>query len=133
MYFITNMDIWLLMQKFQIPSAILSSKTILQTDYKKYAFITYNNLNFETNTCYIFSSGTRQNNENVAPKYKMVQSSEGEIFVGMKNECVNQEKWGDILTIEKYLTNFSKKKYRKFQKIRKKWESLFWKKTQFQY
>jgi hypothetical protein len=111
-YFLSNMDIWLVMTKFQIPSAILSSKIILQTGYKKYGFVTCvggEESLASQKACYILSSANREVNKNDVPQYKLIQSLEGDCFVTMNEECVGDEKWGDTITIEKYLSGFSKK------------------------
>ena len=120
-YYITNIDIWILMQKFKIPCALLSSKPILQTKYKNYAFILCEKEKPSDNMCYILSSANRADKEDPVPKYKVIQSSNGDIFVKMKYECsVDGEKWGDIITIEKYLSDFSRKNIVKKTELLKK-------------
>ena len=118
-YFITNMDIWILMQKFQILSAILSEQPVLQTDYKKYGFITCAGSEeslVNQKACYILF----ESNKNSIPKYKLIQSQE-EIFVTMNDVCLETEnkKLEYISSIEKYLSSFSKKKLVKTPKPKK--------------
>ena len=109
-YFITTMDIWILMQKFKIPSAIISSKTILQTNYENYGFVTCEPELENRNMCFIITTAHRPENETSVSKYKLVQSDNGEIFVKINEDCLlDTRKWSEQLLITKYLKTFTKK------------------------
>ena len=107
-YFLTVLDLWLLVNKFKIPTIFISTKKLLQTNYEKNIFIGYGDEGDKF--CFIVVPALI--NESV-PSYRVVNSDKNEIFIPITD--VKQRCYDDILfafenkiTIEKYLTNFVK-------------------------
>jgi hypothetical protein len=107
-YFLTLLDLWLLVNRFKIPTFFISTKKILQTNYEKNIFLGYGN---ETdNFCFIVLPAFK--NESV-PSYRLVTSDNNEIFISTKNvkqNCYNEIQYAfeNKNTIENYLKNFVK-------------------------
>ena len=118
-YFLTTLDLWLLVQKYKIPTIFISQSCILQTKYEKSGFIGYGNE--EDSFVFIILPGF---GDKVIPNYKIIQSDNGEIFIPLRNiTCL--EKMSEIITnsitIEDYLkdfTKFSKTNYQKKTKCK---------------
>jgi hypothetical protein len=117
-YFLTTLDIWLLVDKYKIPTMFISSKNLLQTNYEKNIFLGYGDTGDKFCFCVIpgFSA------ENI-PSYKIIQSNEDEIFISVdqikNNECVDKIN-NTILgkkSIEEYLKKFEKNTVNKKKQI----------------
>jgi hypothetical protein len=107
-YFITNFDIWLIMERYQIPCIIISSITLAETDNKKKEFVVYGDAGDDF--VFIISPGFRAEN---IPKYKIVQSNEKNIFLPITvTSC--QEVLNDAIrdkkSIEYLLSNYRREK-----------------------
>jgi hypothetical protein len=107
-YFLTTFDLWLLIVKFEIPTIFISQKWILQTKYEKHEFLGYGNKS--DNFVFIIIPGFRPEN---IPIYKVVISDTNDIFIPLNkinSECVDRiyTAIDNIITIEKYLQDFSK-------------------------
>jgi hypothetical protein len=109
-YFVTNLDLWMIVEKYKIPSVFISSKPILQTIDGLHEFVGYGSKNDKF--IFIVLPGLRA--ENVL-KFKIIQSSEGEIAfpitIFRSEECMKNiekaiEKYQNI---ESYLKQFIKK------------------------
>ena len=107
------------MQKYKIPSLLISSKEIMQTNYTNTAFVLYNDATTTNTTnemCFIFTTTNRF--KIVVPKYKVIQDEMGEIFVNPSPTC--QEKVQDALKktikLEDYLSGFSGVELNKLKK-----------------
>jgi hypothetical protein len=119
-YYITNLDVWIMMQKYKIPSILISSKEIMQTNYTNTAFVLYNDTTTTTTTtnemCFIVTTTNRF--KVVVPKYKVIQDETGEIFVIPIPSC--QERIQDALRktiqLEDYLSRFSGVELNKLKK-----------------
>jgi signal recognition particle subunit SEC65 len=108
-YFLTTFDLWLLVDKYKIPTIFISSKNLLQTNFEKNLFLGYGNIN--DNFCFIVIPGFRSEN---IPSYKIIQSNENDIFISIEqiknSECVTKinntilEKF----SIEEYLKKIQK-------------------------
>jgi hypothetical protein len=105
-YFLTTFDLWLLVNRYKIPSIFISQQWILQTNYKKHEFIGYGEL--DDNFAFIVIPGLRPEN---IPKYKLIQSDNNEVFISLNN--LNSEgderisaAFNNKVTIEKYLDDF---------------------------
>jgi hypothetical protein len=110
-YFITNLDIWVLLKKYNIPSILISSKNILQTNNTKNIFV----CNGETSDNFVFIVCPAMRLENIA-KYKIIVNEEKNTFFPINtltNEgCVSTIR-GEIeskTTIEAFLQSFVKAK-----------------------
>jgi len=121
-YFLTPLDIWLLVNKYKIPTFFISSKNILQTNYDKNIFLAYNdddNLR-EGKYCFIIIPSLQSE---TIPVYKIVQDNLNNIFISLneiKNSNKNEECINKILSaieqkksIDIYLEQFKKISKRK--------------------
>ena len=105
-YFLTTFDLWLLVNKYKIPTVFISQKFILQTKYTKHEFVGYGS--DEDKFIFIVIPGFRPEN---VPRYKLIQSNDGDIFISLNklNEnCVDriQTAIQDKISIEEYLEKF---------------------------
>jgi hypothetical protein len=106
-YFLTTLDLWLLVQRYKIPTIFISQNCILQTKYEKRSFLGYGDENQES-FAFILLPGLRDEN---IPNYKLVQSDTGDVFIPMANiKCREKirEIIGDNLNVETYLDDFTK-------------------------
>jgi hypothetical protein len=112
-YFITNFDIWIMLEKYQIPSILISSKTLLETKHTKNVFVI--NGDERSDFLFIISPGLRAEN---IPKYKIVQSPDKQIFFPIsitKCEDVLREAVREKISIEGYLSGYKKEKTTKYK------------------
>jgi hypothetical protein len=106
-YYLTTMDLWLLVNKYKIPTIFLCQKTILQTNYVKHAFIGYGDR--EDEFALIIIPAFRPS---VLPSLKIVINSGNEIFFKLdklKDDC-NENLIGlfdETVLVENYLENFT--------------------------
>ena len=109
-YFITNLDIWIIMQKYSIPSIIIASKPIIITNRLKNFLVLYGNP--ENDFVFIYSPALRQEN---IPKYSIIVSQDGKIanFLDViKNADTRREivdSMANNFTLEKMFQTFTKK------------------------
>jgi hypothetical protein len=59
-YYITNFDVWLILEKYKIPSVFISSKSILQANNQDKVFVAYGEK--EDNFCFIVTEKKRKRN-----------------------------------------------------------------------
>ena len=120
-YFLTPLDIWLLVNKYKIPTIFISSKNILQTNYNKNTFVAYNENDVNSDNireekfCFIMIPPLQSES---IPVYKIIQNNENNIFISLNemdvnnknNECVNKilVNIENKLSIELYLEKFKK-------------------------
>ena len=109
-YFLTPLDLWLLVVKYEIPCIFISQKTILQTSYEKNEFVAYGNR--DDDFAFIVIPGLRPEN---IPEYKIILSNEGNMFISLNklNEnCVERiyEAIENQVSIKEYLSKFVKSK-----------------------
>jgi hypothetical protein len=111
-YFFTTLDLWILIEKYKIPSFFISSKFLLETDYQKHSFNAYGGKEAQR-FVFIVIPGLR--NENV-PSYKLICDDKNNIFISIE-QLVNAERIEElhehmttttIPTVEDYLKKFSK-------------------------
>ena len=107
-YFLTTFDLWLLVQKYKIPTIFISQKFILQTNYEKHAFVGYGNRNDDF--AFIFIPGFRPE---TVPVFRLVQSEKGDAFVSLnklENSCVDKiyEAIDNKISVGEYLEGFKK-------------------------
>jgi hypothetical protein len=101
------LDLWLLIQRYKIPTIFISQNCILQTKYEKRAFLGYGDERQES-FAFILLPGLRDEN---IPNYKFIQSDTGDVFISLANiKCREKirEIIGDNLSVETYLEDFTK-------------------------
>jgi len=109
-YFLTTLDIWLLVQKYEIPTIFICQKTILQTHYKKNIFIGYGNKEDE----FVFIILPVFKAESI-PILKIIENEEGKIFISinkLNEECLDRinDAFDNKKSIKEYLEGFTKPK-----------------------
>jgi hypothetical protein len=110
-YFLTTLDIWLIVQRFEIPTIFLCQKTILQTNYTNTAFIGFGDV---LNDEFVFIVLPAFRAETI-PKYKVIINNEQQIFFKieiLKEEChkIMIDLFENQFTIETYFENFIRPK-----------------------
>jgi hypothetical protein len=108
-YFLTTFDIWLLVQKFEIPTIFISTTKLLQTNKKGHVFIGYTN-NEINNYVFIVIPGLRSES---IPELKIIETNNNDIFISLDKllDCENKSEIEFALrnpvSIEEYLKNFT--------------------------
>ena len=107
-YFLTTMDLWLLVTKYKIPTIFISQKWILQAKYEKHEFVGYGDENDKF--VFILIPGFRPEN---VPGYRLIQNNSREIFISL--DQLNKDCQDDIrnsiknsIPINVYLEHFTK-------------------------
>ena len=116
-YFLTTFDLWLLVNKFKIPTIFISTKNILQTNYQKNIFVAYSDYNGSDNVdekfCFILIPVLHSE---IIPVYKVIENkndifiSINDIKINTNKECVDKIELAikNKLSINTYLENFVK-------------------------
>ena len=108
-YFLTTFDMWLLVNKYKIPTLFISPRYLLQTKYEKNIFLGYGDVS--DNFCFIVIPGFRAEN---VPSYKIIQSNNNESFISIEqienSDCANKIRnaINNKISIEDYLKEFEK-------------------------
>jgi hypothetical protein len=107
-YFLTTFDLWLLIQKYKIPSIFICQKFILQTKYERNAFLGYGDKNDKF--AFIIIPGYRPES---VPSFKLVLSNTDEVFISLdkiNSDCTEKIIYAidNQIDINSYLKNFSK-------------------------
>ena len=113
-YFLTTLDLWLLVQKYKIPTIFISASCILQTQYEKNGFLGYGSE--EDSFVFIVLPGF---GNKIIPNYKIILSENEEWFIPLKNLiCVEQinQLVTNAFSVEDYLIDFTKFSLTKYQK-----------------
>jgi len=121
-YFLTNLDLWLLIEKYKIPCFFISNKYLLETEYNKNIFLAYGDLRND-NFVFIVVPGFRIE---TIPNYKIILSDKEEIFISLNS--IQQEEYSisiqqaidNHINIEKYLEKFIKASKTNYQKKKPK-------------
>ena len=105
-YFLTPFDLWLLVNKFKIPTIFISQKYLLQTQYKSHQFIAYGNN--DDKFAFIVVPGLRPEN---VPNFKIIISDKGDLFISLdklSEDCLEniEKSMREQVSIEKYLEDF---------------------------
>ena len=109
-YFITNLDIWVIMKKYNIPSIIISTKPIIITNRLKNFLVLYGTP--QDDFVFIYSPALRPEN---IPKYSVIISQDDKIqhFLDViKSDEIRREIVDSIannFTLEKMFQTFTKK------------------------
>jgi hypothetical protein len=121
-YFLTNLDLWLLIEKYKIPSFFISNKYLLETGYNKNIFLDYGDQRND-NFIFIVVPGFRIE---TIPNYKIIITDKEEISISL-NSIQNQECSTSIqqaidghFNIENYLEKFIKASKTNYQKKKPK-------------
>jgi len=107
-YFLTTFDLWLLVQKYEIPTIFISQKFILQTKYEKNIFLGYGNIHDKF--AFIVIPGYRPEN---VPSFKLIISNENDVFISLNqldSDCIERIRYAidNKTSINEYLHNFIK-------------------------
>ena len=107
-YFLTTLDLWLLVTKYKIPTIFICTHWILQTKYEKHEFVGYGNV--DDKFAFIVVPGFRPEN---VPGYKLILADDKSVFISLdklNSECVERikEAVNDRVSIEDYLNKFTK-------------------------
>ena len=118
-YYLTPFDLWILMQKYEMPTIFISNQTIMQTGYKENTFVAYTNQK-EKEFAFIFIPLLKADD---VPSYKLVQTNDEKLFVNIEqlieSSKVNEAIQSSVTPIS-YLTNFTKDAGIKPKKIRQR-------------
>ena len=115
-YFLTTLDLWILVQKYKIPTIFICQKFILQTKYEKHEFVGYGDEN--DNFAFILIPAYRAEN---IPNFKLIESNDKDVFISLNklnDECVEKikEETKNKISIEEYIENFKKPIATKYEK-----------------
>jgi hypothetical protein len=109
-YYLTPFDLWLLLQKYQIPSFFISQQFLFQTNYEKHIFLTYGDLQ-DSAFVFVVVPGLKPQH---IPGYKFIENDEKDAFITInsinesKGEKMIQDAHRNKITIEDYLKHFKK-------------------------
>lgn len=108
-YFLTTFDLWILVNKYKLPTIFISQKFLLQTNYKSNCFIGYGDK--KDKFAFIVIPGLRTEN---IPIYKLIKTDKNDVFISydiISHTCDNkiEESFKQENTIEEFLRNFIKK------------------------
>ena len=114
-YFLTTLDLWILVNKYQIPTIFISyKKNILQTNYAKQIFVGYSTPDY-MNDSYVFMVTPELTDKSVAPKFKLIIDESNNYFIPITNlhdDCIDKVRNAidNKLDINEYLDTFIKPK-----------------------
>ena len=122
-YFLTALDLWLLVNKFEIPTIFISQKNVPQTKYENNGKILYKNQFLaygEKRDEFVFIVLPGFRPENI-PNFKMIKNDKGDIFISLDklNEscCENIENiFQDKISIENYIADFKMESHKEKKK-----------------
>jgi len=113
-YFLTPFDIWILVEKYKIPTIFISQKYILQTNYERHAFVCYG----DQDASFIFILIPGLKNE-IAPLLKVILNEKNDFVIpldSLKYGDVIKEAFENKKSISTYLNDFTKKPTTKYVK-----------------
>ena len=106
-YFISPFDLWLLVNKFEIPTIFISQTPILQSSYESTGFIAYGEE--ENKFVFIVLPILKAESE---PGFKIIEDEEKSIFISLDKliNTINTRNiiFDDKITIKSYLVTFTK-------------------------
>ena len=120
-YFLTNLDVWILILKYKIPCFFLSNKYLLETNYNKNIFLGYGERTDRFS--FVLVPGFRVE---TIPSYKIITNENNELFISLEtiqdSECIKLilEAIDNKFTIENYLQQFVKATKTTYQKKKPK-------------
>jgi len=116
-YFLTPLDIWILVEKYEIPTAFISTKFLMHANYDNRCHIAYGNK--RDDFCFIIVPGLRPEN---VPSYKIIESEKGDIFIPLTDisddTCSQsiEKAFDEKMDIENYLKTFKKPTLTQYKK-----------------
>jgi len=119
-YYITNFDVWLLLEKYKIPSIFISSKPILQANNEDKVFIAYGDKS--DSFCFIVTPSVKID---VAPKYKLIQGGEDSVILPLdviQDTCIDSltNAFDKKITVEDFIQIFVRENFARKRKPRAK-------------
>ena len=102
-YFLTTFDLWLLVNRFKIPTIFICQKFILQTKYQNHEFVGYGNL--DDKFAFVVLPGFRPEN---VPNFRIIKSNKGDVFIFNATKCLHSAsipesgKFRDVIQFELY-------------------------------
>jgi len=120
-YFLTMFDLWILVQKYSIPTFFICQKFILQTKNEKHEFVGYGEMEDKFAFILLPSFSAEK-----IPNFKIIESDTGDTFISLhklNDECKEKIRlaFENKVTVEDYLKHFekpSKKIYYKRKPLR---------------
>ena len=105
-YYITNFDMWLLLEKYKIPSVFISSKPILQANNEEKVFVAYGDKS--DSFCFIVTPLIKIDN---APKYKLIQNAEDSVVFPLnviQDSCIDSmtNAFDKKISVEDFIQSF---------------------------
>jgi hypothetical protein len=116
-YFLTTLDIWLLVQKFEIPTIFISTTKLLETYNKANFFIGYGQENDDF--AFIVVPGI---SSDIAPEFKLIETDNNDVFISLNKllACENKNQISDAfknkIVFDEFLRDFNPKKLEKKKK-----------------
>jgi len=115
-YYISNFDVWLLLEKYKIPSIFISSKPILQSNNEDNVFVAYGDK--ADNFCFIVTPLVKID---TAPKYKLIQSVEDSIVFPLsviQDSCIDSitNAFNSKITVGDFIQTFIRENVAKKRK-----------------
>jgi hypothetical protein len=113
-YFLTAFDLWLLVQKFEIPTIFISTTKLLETNNKEHFFIGYGNENDDF--AFIVVPGISPEN---VPAFKLIEADNNDVFISLDKllECEYKIKINEAfinkIVIDVFLREFNPKNLEK--------------------
>jgi hypothetical protein len=105
-YYLSPFDLWILVQKYEIPTIFISQQTILQTGYKEYLFVGYDG--HDDKFAFIVIPVLKTE---TIPNYKLVISEDEDTFINF-DQITDSSKINEAIlstvTPTDFLTNFTK-------------------------
>ena len=114
-YFLTPLDLWILVNKYQIPTIFISyKKNILQTNNTKQIFVGYSTPDY-MNASYVFIVIPELSDKPLAPKFKLIIDESNNYFIPitqLHDDCIDKIRnaFDNKLGIKEYLDTFIKPK-----------------------
>jgi hypothetical protein len=93
-YYLTPLDMWLLVQKYELPTIFISQQTILQTGYKEHIFVGYDGL--DNNFAFIVIPVLKAD---AVPNYKQILSNDDKTFISVESMLDSSKVKESILSI----------------------------------
>ena len=107
-YFLTALDLWLLVSKYKIPTIFISQKWILQTKYEKHEFVGYGDVGDKFT--FIVIPAFRPE---IVPGYRLIQTNTGDTEISLdklNDDCVERIRTAinTKVSVAAYLKSFKK-------------------------
>ena len=114
-YYLTPFDLWILVQKYELPTIFISQQTILQTGFNEHLFVGYDGLDdkFAFIVIPVLKAG-------VVPNYKLVLSPEDDIFINFDKMLDSSKVKEAILSITTPIDFLERDVVNKPKRVRRK-------------